>query len=120
MSARAAPNFPVLLYRQRARWGLLCCADGGLPPAGPQRTHDPALIQLGRTVRRIHALPLPADARMREPRDLIVRVWEGFLADFAVPDFARDAARRVLAEEPPTRERALVVGHNDLNPTNIV
>ena len=84
------------------------------------RTHEAALIQLGRTVRRIHALPLPADARMREPREFIARLWEGFLADFAVPNFARDAARRVLAEEPPTSERALVVGHNDLNPTNIV
>jgi aminoglycoside phosphotransferase len=55
------------------------------------RTHEAALLQLGRTVRRIHALPLPADARMREPRELMAKVWEGFLADFAVPDFARDA-----------------------------
>jgi aminoglycoside phosphotransferase len=82
-------------------------------------THEAALTQLGRTVRRIHALPLPADARMRDPRELLVQVWDGFLADFVVPDFAGDAVKRVLAEDPPASERALVLGHNDLNPTNL-
>nr|WP_239015303.1 phosphotransferase [Archangium violaceum] len=87
---------------------------------GDPRTHEAALTQLGRTVRRIHALPLPADARMREPREFLAQVWDGLLAGFALPDFVGDTVQRVLSENPPTRERALVLGHNDLNPTNLV
>ncbi|HYO67767.1 MAG TPA: phosphotransferase [Archangium sp.] len=84
------------------------------------RTHEAALTQLGRTVRRIHALPLPADVHRRDPRELLAQVWSGALAGFALPDFAGGAIQRVLAEEPPPRDRALVLGHNDLNPTNLI
>lgn len=71
---------------------------------GDPRTHEAALTQLGRTVRRIHALPLPADTHMREPREFLAQVWDGFLAGFALPDFVGDTVRRVLAEAPPTNE----------------
>ncbi len=84
------------------------------------RTREAALAKLGDTVRRIHAIPLPADARAKEPRDVLVQVWDGFLAGFARPGFAGDAVRRVLGAAPPASERALVLGHNDLNPTNLV
>jgi thiamine kinase-like enzyme len=84
------------------------------------RTHEAAVRQLGSTVRRIHALPLPEGARTRDPREFLAQIWHGFLADFALPDFARNAVQRVLAEEPLASERALVLGHNDLNPTNLV
>jgi aminoglycoside phosphotransferase (APT) family kinase protein len=84
------------------------------------RTHDAALTQLGRTVRRIHALPIPADARTRDPHEFLTQVREGMLAGFALPDFAGGAVQRVLAEAPPASERAQVLGHNDLNPTNLV
>ncbi|WP_375773351.1 phosphotransferase [Archangium gephyra] len=84
------------------------------------RTHEAALTQLGRTVRRIHALPVPAGAHTRDPREVLAQVWNGFLAGFALPDFARDAVQRVLAEEPPASDRARLLGHNDLNPTNLI
>ncbi|WP_158502172.1 phosphotransferase [Vitiosangium sp. GDMCC 1.1324] len=84
------------------------------------RTHEAALTQLGRTVRRIHSLPLPTDASMREPREFLAQVWHGFLAGFALPDFASGVIQRVLAEEPPPGERALVLCHNDLNPSNLI
>ncbi|HEX3129510.1 MAG TPA: phosphotransferase [Thermoanaerobaculia bacterium] len=83
-------------------------------------THEATLTQLGRTVRRIHALPIPADAPVRDPRAFLVQIWDESLAGFALPDFAVDAVQRVLAEKPPAGERALVLGHNDLNPTNFV
>lgn len=83
-------------------------------------THPAALTQLGRTVRRLHALPLPADARMREPRDFLAQIWHGLPADFALPAFVRDEVQRVLAEESPPSERPLVVGHSDLNPSNLI
>ncbi|OJT21105.1 hypothetical protein BO221_30010 [Archangium sp. Cb G35] len=83
-------------------------------------TRDTALTLLGRTVCRIHALPLPSDGHLRDPREVLAQVWNGALAGFTLPDFAGGAVQRVLAEEPPARDRALVLGHNDLNPTNLV
>jgi aminoglycoside phosphotransferase (APT) family kinase protein len=83
-------------------------------------THEGALTQLGRTVRRIHALDIPADAVPRDPRAFLARVWQGLRADFALPDFAAEAVERVLAEAPPAQDRPLVLGHNDLNPSNLV
>lgn len=84
------------------------------------RTHDAALTLLGRTVHRLHAIPLPAGARLRDPRALLVRCRDDLLAGFAIPAFAGDAVARVLAEDPPRRDGALVLCHNDLNPTNLV
>jgi aminoglycoside phosphotransferase (APT) family kinase protein len=82
-------------------------------------THEAALTQLGRTVRRLHEIPLPADVHGRDPREFLGQGM-GLLAGFSLPDFARDAIQRVLAEEPPASEGARVLGHNDLNPTNLV
>lgn len=83
-------------------------------------THEAALAQLGGTVRRIHALPLPADASARDPREFLAHVWNVFLSDFTLPEFAKNAIQRVLAEVPPTNDRPVVLSHNDLNPTNLV
>jgi thiamine kinase-like enzyme len=83
-------------------------------------THEAAITQLGRTVRSIHALPIPHDARLRDPREFLAQIWDGLQAAFAVPGFARQAIQRALAEDPPASERGLVLGHNDLNPTNLV
>ena len=71
-------------------------------------------------MRRIHALPLPAAARVRDPRAFLAQISAGLRTGFALPDFAADAIQRVLAEEPPPRPGALVLGHNDLNPTNFI
>jgi hypothetical protein len=70
------------------------------------RTHEAALAQLGRTVRRVHQLPLPAGAKSGDPLTLLATVWSGPLADFALPAFVGDAVQRVLTEEPPAPERA--------------
>lgn len=84
------------------------------------RTHEAALTQLGRTVRSIHSLPLAEKVCQREPRALLAQLWGNFQADFALPDFAREAVQHALIMEPPALERALVLGHNDLNPSNLV
>jgi aminoglycoside phosphotransferase len=84
------------------------------------RTHEAALAQLGRTVRRVHELPLPPEAEAIDPREFLSSTWSGLVTGFALPAFVGDAVRRVLAEEAPTRERALVLSHNDINPTNLV
>ena len=82
-------------------------------------THDTALAQLGQTLRRVHDIPLPSDAESKDPRALLRDVWLG-LADFAVPAFVGDAVRQLLAEEPPASGRAVVLSHNDVNPSNLV
>ena len=86
---------------------------------GDPRTREAALALLGQTIRRVHDLPLRPDAISRDPRELLTALWSG-LEGFAVPAFVGDAVRRMLAEEPPTRERAPVLSHNDVNPTNLV
>jgi thiamine kinase-like enzyme len=84
------------------------------------RTREAALAQLGRTVRRVHELPLPPEADASDPREFLATIWSGPVANFALPAFVGDAVRRVLTEQPPARERALVLSHNDVNPTNLV
>jgi aminoglycoside phosphotransferase len=87
---------------------------------GDPRTREAALVQLGRTVRRVHELPLPPDADSRAPLELLAAIWSGLVVGFALPSFVGDAVRRMLAEEVPVRERAAVLSHNDVNPTNLV
>lgn len=82
------------------------------------RTHDDALALLGGTVRRLHALPLPPDAAERDPWEFLAQMRGGPLGDFAFPAFADAAITRALDGAAP-RERA-VLGHNDLNPGNLV
>lgn len=83
-------------------------------------THNAALAQLGRTLRRVHEIPLPADAEAKDARSFLSTVWSGFGESFSVPGFVGDAVRRVLTEEPPATDRAVVLSHNDVNPTNLV
>jgi len=81
-------------------------------------THDAAFAELARTIRRVHQLPLPADAAPSDSRAFLASLWSG-LRDFAVPAFVADAVERVLAIAPE-RDRPLVVSHNDVNPSNLV
>ena len=55
-----------------------------------------------------------------DPRQFLAATWSSLGVDFALPAFVGDAVRRVLTEEAPARERALVLSHNDVNPTNLV
>lgn len=91
---------------------------GFMPRLFNPETRDGAIRQLGETIRRVHALPLPADAVWRDPRDLIAPTWSR-LATFTIPTFARVTIDQVLAETPP-RQRPLVTSHNDMNPSNLV
>jgi aminoglycoside phosphotransferase (APT) family kinase protein len=87
---------------------------------GDPRTREAALAQLGRTVRRLHELPLPPEADSKDPREFLAALWSGLVESFPLPAFVGDAVRRVLTEEAPPRERAWVLSHNDVNPTNLV
>lgn len=82
-------------------------------------TREAAVALLGRTLRRIHELPLPAEMSSRDTRELLVTLWSG-LSGFAVPAFVDDTVGRVLTEKAPPPERAPVLSHNDVNPSNLV
>ena len=114
---------PAIVHVDEARRAVLTVfvADRSFAPLYlDPRTREAALTLLGRTVRRIHALPIPAAARVRDPRAFLTQISAGLRAGFALPDFAANAIQRVLSEEPPPRPGALVLGHNDLNPTNFI
>jgi aminoglycoside phosphotransferase (APT) family kinase protein len=57
---------------------------------------------------------------LRDQREFLATIWSGSVANFALPAFVGDAVRGVLTEEAPAFERALVLSHNDVNPTNLV
>jgi aminoglycoside phosphotransferase (APT) family kinase protein len=86
---------------------------------GNPATRDAALVLLGRMLRRVHDLPLPPGAPTTDSRGLLAALWSG-LASFALPAFVGDAVRRALDEDAPASERASVLSHNDVNPTNLL
>ena len=114
---------PSIVHVDEARRAVLTAfvADRSFPALYlDPSTREAALTLLGRTVRRIHALPVPPAARVRDPRAFLTQLSAGLRAGFALPEFAADAIDRVLAEDPPPNPRAPVLGHNDLNPTNFI
>jgi aminoglycoside phosphotransferase (APT) family kinase protein len=87
---------------------------------GNPATREAALDLLGRTLRRVHELPLPPDVVANDPKDFLASVLSGLDGNFAMPPFVVAAAQRVLTEESPPSESALVFSHNDVNPSNLV
>ena len=81
-------------------------------------THDESLALLGRTMRRVHALPLPPDARVRDGRAFLAESWPA-VADWSLPAWARTIVERMLEETPPADDRAPALSHNDANPSNL-
>lgn len=86
---------------------------------GDPRTRDAAVALLGRTLRRVHELPVPLDAEAKEPRAMLAAQRDE-LASFALPAFVTAAVDRALAQPPPPGDRPAVLSHNDVNPTNLV
>jgi pyrimidine deaminase RibD-like protein/thiamine kinase-like enzyme len=87
------------------------------------RTHEVALVQLGKTLRRLHDLPLPAESSWEGPLKFLARISSGLeanAASFPLPPFVTRAISERLEELAPPSERALVLSHNDVNPTNLV
>ena len=113
---------PRVIHVEEARRAVVSAfvVDRSFPAFfGDPHTRSTALALLGRTVRRVHDLPLPAGAVPKDALHFLVTLWSG-LEQFALPAFVGDAVHRVRSEEPPARERALVLSHNDVNPTNLV
>ena len=88
---------------------------------GNPQTRPRALGQLATMLRDVHELPVPDGARVANPTQLLGETLATLdAAKFAIPEFAREAAQRVLAECPPASDEAPVLSHNDVNPSNLV
>lgn len=83
-------------------------------------TREAALAMLAGTLRRVHDLPLPSSATRKDPRDFLAEITRGMGTEFVVPSFVEDAVRWGLTQEPPPADRAEVLSHNDVNPSNLV
>ncbi len=86
---------------------------------GHPTTRASAIDGLGRTLRAVHALPLPPAAASKDPRAWLATTWAG-LANARLPEWNAVAVHRVLDEPAPPADRAPVVSHNDPNPSNLV
>jgi aminoglycoside phosphotransferase (APT) family kinase protein len=121
-AAAAAGVAPRVVHADEARRAIVTAfvADRGFAPYFMQpQTRAAALAQLGTTLRRVHELPVPAGAIVSDPRGYVAQVWTQ-LAGRPLPEFVGEVVRRMLDEPEPPRERALVLCHNDLNPSNVV
>jgi aminoglycoside phosphotransferase (APT) family kinase protein len=84
-------------------------------------TREAAIVLLGQTLRRVHEMPLPHGAEPTGALGFLNGLWSGVsVGGFALPGFVRDGVEGVLGETAPGLERALVMSHNDVNPTNLV
>jgi len=81
-------------------------------------TRDAALDLAAATLKRLHRMPAP-DSEYRDPLKFLSTTLAPMATDAVVPSFARDAIQRLLAEKPPSSDRAMVLSHNDVNPTNL-
>ena len=118
--AGLAPRIVHLDEERRAVVSDFVADRGFLAIYWDPRTQDGALDQLGESVRRIHALPVPGDATPGDALSFLAGASAALGDGFPLPAFVRDAIARVIAEPPPIRDRAIVLSHNDVNPTNLV
>ena len=114
---------PRVIHTDEARRAVLSVFVAGKPFRAAYfdpRTRDAAVNDLGRMLRRVHDLPVPASADSRGPREVLAATWSGLSETPGIPAFVGDAVRRVLDETPPRGGRDAVLSHNDVNPGNLV
>ena len=114
---------PRVIHADEARRGVLSAFVAGKPFVAAYhdpRTRDTAVVDLGRTLRRVHDLPIPAAAEAREPREVLASAWSAISGLAGIPAFVGDAVLRVLDGTPPRSGRDWVLSHNDVNPGNIL
>ena len=111
---------PAVIHVDEARRAVVSAfvVDRGFAPlVMTPATRERALDLLGKTLRRVHELPVPQSAPAADPRQALA----GLSATATtVPVFAAELAARVLAETPPPADRPLALSHNDVNPSNVV
>jgi aminoglycoside phosphotransferase (APT) family kinase protein len=121
--AAAADLAPRVVHADDVKRAVLSefVADKSFPMFfGNPATRDLAILKLGGVLRSVHELPLDGAPDAQDPLQLLARIWSGVETSMALPTFVADAVHRVRAEEPPPVEGALVLSHNDVNPSNLI
>ena len=123
-SAAAAGLAPRIVHVDEVRRAVVSAFVGG-PPVSARfadpATREAAIAQLGRMLRRVHDLPLPADVEPRDLRAYLISTWDSVAASAVpLPAFVAGAVERVLAAEVPDPGRVPVLSHNDAHPANLV
>jgi len=116
--AGLAPRVIHVDAERRALVSELVADRGFMPWLMNPATRARAIDELGRTLRRVHELPIPPGTTAFDPLDVLRKVQLG-LGGLAVPVSATTAIERMLFEQPPPRER-IALCHGDLNPSNLM
>jgi aminoglycoside phosphotransferase (APT) family kinase protein len=83
-------------------------------------TSDAAVLALGQMLRRRRDLPIPPGMEPADPVRALEAIWQTLSAECTPPTFVRDAVEAICAESRPASTNAMVMSHNDVNPTNLV
>jgi hypothetical protein len=83
-------------------------------------TGDAAIVALGQMLRRRRELPIPAGMAPADPVRALQDIWHTLPPGFTRPTFVRDAVDAMGGERWPASADAVVMSHNDVNPTNLV
>jgi aminoglycoside phosphotransferase (APT) family kinase protein len=122
--AAGAGLAPRVVHADEARRAVLSAFidDRSFPALyGNPSTRERAIEMLGRLIRRTHELPVPENAPVSDPRAFLASVWSDVASSVAgIPEFVGPIVERVLGETPPATDRAPVLSHNDVNPTNLI
>jgi aminoglycoside phosphotransferase (APT) family kinase protein len=121
--AAGAGIAPRVIHVDEARRAILSAfvVDRGLPTYyGNPATHAAAVIELAKILRRAHDLPPPPELTEQDPRQFLTTINNDLASTGGLPEFVREVNLRVIGEPLPAHERAPVLSHNDVNPSNLI
>lgn len=87
---------------------------------GPPTTHPAALTLLGETIRRLHTLPIAPGMPTARAAPFVRQIQQSANAAHPLPIWVNATIDALLSAEPPASDRAPVLSHNDLNPSNLI
>lgn len=122
-AASEAGLAPAVIHADEAQRAVLSAlvVDRSWPAHfGNPNTRAEAIRLLGRMLAQRTHLPTPAGMVPADPRQVLQAMW-GALAPAAVlPGFVHEVVTALAAEPQVARRGALVMSHNDVNPSNLV
>ncbi len=121
-SAATAGIAPRIFHVDEDRRAVLSAlvVDRSLPAhLGNPSTRAAAVRALGQMLRRRRDLRVPTGMQPVDAVGALRAMWEAIPRDFPLPPFVREAVGAVLAEPSPADDGALVMSHNDVNPSNL-
>lgn len=120
--AAAAGLAPSIVHVDESRRAIVSelVIDRSFPAwFGDPETRETAVVTLGRTLRAVHELPIPDGSAAADSLGLLAK-FKSELAGFPVAGAVGEAIARAESDSPPDSQRALVLSHNDVNPTNLL